>query len=102
MLNPAGEQGNASVEEDNIVGERVEPHILISEVAHVVQRAPSHKAPGIDKLAVELLKSSGDAGIRWLHRIYHAAWSQQRTPTEWQQAVVVLPWKNKGSRRDCT
>ena len=100
LLNPLGEK-NKIIPTDLVVS-TLDPEILHNEVDRVVRQAPKYKTPGVDRLPTEIIQATGEYGIKWLHRIFNAAWAQQRTPKDWQQAIIIPLWKNKGSKRECT
>ena len=78
-----------------------EPPILLSEVKLVIKKSPDNKSPGVDEITAEQIKLCGNIGETWIHRIFNTAWKQERTPRDWQQAIIVPIWKKKGSKRDC-
>ena len=47
-----------------------------------------------------MLKYSGEARIRWIHRIIAQAWEQGYVPNDWAKAVIV-PIHKKGNVKDC-
>ena len=78
-----------------------EPPILPSEVEATIKKSPRNKSAGIDGITTEAIQACGDAGIRWITRIFNVAWKTNRTPEDWQSAIIVPIWKNKGNKRDC-
>lgn len=99
LLNPPGNLLEKTLQ--TAVTSELEPKVLIEEVEKVVKQSPNYKAPGADRLPAEIIKAAGDCSIRWLHRIFNAAWKQQIVPLDWQTATVIPLWKNKGSKREC-
>ena len=55
-------------EEDNDVGE-----ITLEEVERVVNKLHCHKAAGIDEIRPEMVKYSGKAGMKLVHRVISLA-----------------------------
>ncbi|KAI3353230.1 hypothetical protein L3Q82_019265 [Scortum barcoo] len=67
-----------------------------AEVTEVVQQAPrSGKAPGVDEIRPEYLKSLDVVGLSWLTRLCNIAWrlGTGTVPLEWQTGVVVPLFK---------
>uniref|UniRef100_A0A8C9SX65 ribonuclease H n=1 Tax=Scleropages formosus TaxID=113540 RepID=A0A8C9SX65_SCLFO len=56
------------------------------------------KAPGVDEIRPEFLKSLDVVGLSWLTRLCSIAWSSGTVPLDWQTGVVV-PLFKKGDRR---
>ncbi|KAI3366592.1 hypothetical protein L3Q82_009277 [Scortum barcoo] len=50
------------------------------------------KAPGVDEIRPEYLKSLDVVGLSWLTRLCNIAWRLGTVPLEWQTGVVVLGW----------
>ena len=38
--------------------------------------------------------------VNWLEKIFNKAWKERKVPEDWQKAVVVPIWKNKGNKKD--
>ena len=70
------------------------------EVTEVVKQLHSGKAPGVDEIRPEMLKSLGVEGLSWLIRLFNIAWKSGAVPREWQTGVVV-PLFKKGDQRVC-
>jgi hypothetical protein len=88
------------IEKINQICYDIEPTVLREEIEETPKHAPRNKAPGVDNLPIEIITATGNAGIRWLHRIFHAAWQQQKAPEDWKRAIIIPIWKKKGSKRD--
>ena len=59
------------------------------------------KAAGIDNITTEMLLACKETTVNWLARIFNIAFQEKTTPDDWQKAIIVPLWKNKGSRREC-
>ncbi|KAI3361315.1 hypothetical protein L3Q82_013500 [Scortum barcoo] len=80
----------------------VDSSITQAEVTEVVRKLPcSGKAPGVDEIRPEYLKSLDVVGLSWLTRLCNIAWRLGTVPLVWQTGVVV-PLFKKGDRRVCS
>ena len=75
--------------------------ILESEVQKSLLQSKRNKAAGIDGITTDMLLACKTTAIKWLTRLFNIAWDAQETPTDWQRAIIVPIWKNKGDKRDC-
>ncbi|KAI3362912.1 hypothetical protein L3Q82_011508, partial [Scortum barcoo] len=71
------------------------------KVTEVVRKLLGGKAPGVDEIRPEYLKSLDVVGLSWLTRLCNIAWRLGTVPLEWQTGVVV-PLFKKGDRRVCS
>lgn len=71
------------------------------EVAAVVHKLKSGKAPGICGITAELLKAGGLVSNLWLTRVFQSAWNAVSVPTDWTRGIILPFYKGKGSRLDC-
>ncbi|KAI3351987.1 hypothetical protein L3Q82_020806 [Scortum barcoo] len=92
---PSNEEAEAGVSE-------VDSSITQAEVTEVVHKLHlSGKAPGVDEIRPEYLKSLDVVGLSWLTRLCNIAWRLGTVPLVWQTGVVV-PLFKKGDRRVCS
>uniref|UniRef100_A0AAV2JL93 ribonuclease H n=1 Tax=Knipowitschia caucasica TaxID=637954 RepID=A0AAV2JL93_KNICA len=75
--------------------------ISLAEVTKVVGSLHGGKAPGVDEIRPDYLKSLDVVGLSWLTRLCNIAWRSGAVPMEWQTGVVV-PLYKKGDRRVCS
>ncbi|KAK3560453.1 hypothetical protein QTP86_009634 [Hemibagrus guttatus] len=71
LLNPID---TPSVEEPEAEDSEVDSFITQAEVTEVVQQLLGGKAPGVDEICPEYLKSLDDVGQSWLTRLCNIAW----------------------------
>ncbi|KAI3358272.1 hypothetical protein L3Q82_003269 [Scortum barcoo] len=64
-----------------------------AEVTEVVRKLLGGKAPGVDEIRPEYLKSLDVVGLSWLTRLCNIAWRLGTVPLEWQTGVVVPLFK---------
>ncbi|KAI3370757.1 hypothetical protein L3Q82_007303 [Scortum barcoo] len=100
---PGGKNsGLGGVREEAEAGDsEVDSSITQAEVTEVVRKLLGGKAPGVDEIRPEYLKSLDVVGLSWLTRLCNIAWRLGTVPLEWQTGVVV-PLFKKGDRRVCS
>ncbi len=98
LLNPTI---TSSIEEAEAGGSEVASSITRAEVTEVVKKLLGGKAPGVDKIRPEYLKSLDVVGLSWLTGLCNIAWRSGTVPLGWQIGVVV-PLFKKGDRRVCS
>ncbi|KAK3571289.1 hypothetical protein QTP86_005929 [Hemibagrus guttatus] len=98
LLNPTD---TPSVEEPEAKDSEVDSFITQAEVTEVVQQLLGGKAPGVDEIRPEYLKSLDVVGLSWLTRLCNIAWRSGTVPLDWETGVVV-PLFTKGDRRVCS
>ncbi|KAK3515089.1 hypothetical protein QTP70_006710 [Hemibagrus guttatus] len=96
LLNPTD---TPSVEEPEAEDSEVDSFITQAEVTEVVQQLLGGKAPGVDEIRPEYLKSLDVVGLSWLTRLCNIAWWSGTVPQDWATGVVILLFK-KGDRRE--
>ncbi|KAK3539305.1 hypothetical protein QTP86_034177 [Hemibagrus guttatus] len=98
LLNPTD---TPSVEEPEAEDSEVDSFITQAEVTEVVQQLLGGKAPGVDEIRPEYLKSLDVVGLSCLTRLCNIAWRSGTVPLDWATGVVV-PLFKKGDRRVCS
>ncbi|KAK3526236.1 hypothetical protein QTP70_018714 [Hemibagrus guttatus] len=98
LLNPTD---TPSVEEPEAEDSEVDSFITQAEVTEVVQQFLGGKAPGVDEIRPEYLKSLDVVGLSWLTRLCNIVWRSGTVPLDWAIGVVV-PLFKKGDRRVCS
>ncbi len=98
LLNPAV---TSSIEEAEAGCSEVASSITRAEVTEVVKKLLGGKAPGVDEIRPEYLKSLDVVGLSWLTRLCNIAWRSGTVSLGWQIGVVV-PLFKKGDRRVCS
>ncbi|KAK3560563.1 hypothetical protein QTP86_010899 [Hemibagrus guttatus] len=87
-----------SVEEPEAKDSEVDSFITQVEVTEVVRQLLGGKAPRVDEIRTEYLKSLDVVGLSWLTRLCNIAWRSGTVPLDWATRVVVPVFK-KGDRR---
>lgn len=52
-----------------------------------------NKAPGIDAIPQELLKTGGGSLLKELHSLIIKIWNKEELPQDWHEAVVIPIFK---------
>ncbi|KAK3529892.1 hypothetical protein QTP86_007210 [Hemibagrus guttatus] len=90
-----------SAEEPEAEDSEVDSFITQAEVTEVVQQLLGGKAPGVDEIRPEYLKSLDVVGLSWLTRLCNIVWRSGTVPLDWATGVVV-PLFKKGDWRVCS
>lgn len=86
-------------QEDNDNGQMDrEPNILEDEIAWAMRQLPNKKAPGIDRIPAELLKS---VPVSVITALCQEIWYTCKWPKDWTRSVFI-PLPKKGDARDCS
>ncbi|KAK3542298.1 hypothetical protein QTP86_021960, partial [Hemibagrus guttatus] len=96
LLNPTD---TPSIKEPEAEDSEVDSFITQAEVTEVVQQFLGGKAPGVDEIRPEYLKSLDVVGLSWLTRLCNIAWRSGTVPLDWATGVVIPPFK-KGDYRE--
>jgi len=76
--------GDLQGDELNIEGE-----IAPEEVYRVIKKMKNGKAPGIDGIQAELLKSGGKEMIKRLTKLCNQVWEMREVPGDWKDGIIV-------------
>ncbi|KAK3517179.1 hypothetical protein QTP70_000772 [Hemibagrus guttatus] len=95
LLNPTD---TPSVEEPEAEDSEVDSFITQAEVTEVVQQLLGGKAPWVDEICPEYLKSLDVVGLSWLTHLCNIVWRSEKLPLDWATGVVV-PLFKKGDWR---
>uniref|UniRef100_A0AAV2MSF8 Endonuclease/exonuclease/phosphatase domain-containing protein n=1 Tax=Knipowitschia caucasica TaxID=637954 RepID=A0AAV2MSF8_KNICA len=98
LLNPPVTPSALEAEAEDV---GADTSISLAEVTKVVDSLHGGKAPGVDEIRPDYLKSLDVVGLSWLTRLCNIAWRSGVVPMEWQTGVVV-PLYKKGDRRVCS
>jgi len=77
------------------------PPMLI-ETHKAVNKVKAGKAPGSCGIYPEYILHGGTAALRTLHSIFTCVWEDEVIPEKWHQGIIILLYKGKGSRSDCS
>ena len=72
----------------------------INEIVSAIKKTKSGKAPGIDGLHAEMLKTDPALAAKVLKRLFDKIWDSEKVPNDWCKGLIVkLP--KKGDLRHC-
>ena len=73
----------------------------VEELSKAIDALPSGKAPGMDGIPPEIIKSGKSVLLEPLYEILLLCWSEGKVPQDMRNAKIVTLYKNKGDRSDC-
>jgi hypothetical protein len=73
----------------------------IDEVRKALRQMKSRKAPGNDEVTADILKAGGEPVIKWLHEMFTDVWKNEEAAEEWNLAILIRLYKNKGEKQQC-
>ena len=72
-----------------------------SEILKVIKSLKNKKAPGIDNITAEVLRTGIRFATDWLYDLYYKIWNAETRPEDWCRGLIIkLP--KKGDRTQCT
>ena len=83
-----------------VQSDEIEPLPLMTEVEAAAMQLNSGKSPGLDTIPAELIKNSGEAGIKAIHYFCCEIWKQQKWPDDWKLQEFVMLHKG-GNAKEC-
>ena len=76
------------------------PPFTMNELSTAIKKIKSGKSPGIDGIAGEILTHAGKGILDSLLLVFNYILCTNNIPDEWLEVLVVLIYKNKGSRKE--
>ena len=76
------------------------PETSAFEVELAIDKLKSHKSPGTDEIAAELIKAGGGTICLEIHKLITSIWKKEKLPEEWKESIIVPIHKN-GDKTDC-
>jgi hypothetical protein len=82
---------------------QVQENIVIEEgeVRAAIRRMKTDKAAGPTGVVAEMLKASGDGGVRWMTDLCNAVVKEGTIPNDWCKSWIVSVYKGKGDALEC-
>lgn len=78
-----------------------EPNILIGEIREAIKKLRNNKSPGSDGVTAEMLKLSGEKGVKILWELCNQVWNTGTWPPEWAESIFI-PLHKKGRTENCS
>ena len=69
------------------------------EVELAIRKLKSHKSPGIDEIAAELIKAGNGTICEEIHKLITSIWKKEKLLEEWKESIIV-PIHKKGDKTD--
>jgi len=69
-------------------------------VCCVIKKIKNGKAPAIDEIQAEQLKSGGSEMIKRLTRLCNQFWEKRELPSDWKDGIIITIPKD-GDLKDC-
>ena len=73
----------------------------MSELNEAIDSLPVRKAPGMDGIPAEVIKSAKGSLAEHLHNLLCQCWEEGQVPQEMKDSNIITLYKNKGDRSDC-
>ncbi|XP_047259261.1 uncharacterized protein LOC124891609, partial [Capsicum annuum] len=73
----------------------------VEDVREPIRRMRRGRAMGPNKISVDFLKYTGEAGLRWLTDLFNDIFKTARMPKAWRWNTMILLYKNKGDIQSC-
>ena len=73
----------------------------MKEVRNAIHLAKNGKATGPSEVASDVLKCSGEAGVRWVTDLCNAIVREGAKPKDWRKSWMLSIYKGKGDVLDC-
>ena len=67
-----------------------------------VGKLKNGKAAGKGEVTGEMIKGGGDRVVDWIRRLCNTAFESDVVPEDWKSVVIVLLYKGKGERTECS
>ncbi|GFR78850.1 endonuclease-reverse transcriptase [Elysia marginata] len=73
----------------------IEPEPLLGEVQSAIKDLKNRKCPGLDNVPGEIVRHSGNGGLKAIHYLCCKIWRTCQWPTEWKHQEFVMLHKNE-------
>ncbi|CAF3152656.1 unnamed protein product [Rotaria sp. Silwood2] len=81
--------------------DRQNAQITYEEVRRALCQMKSRRAPGNDEVTADLLKAGGEPVLQCLHSIFNDVWENEKMVENWNMAILIRLYKNKGDKKLC-
>ena len=85
-VEPNEKDKESEEETEGVEQEIYEP--TLEEVRDIIQRMKNWKAPGIDTITVELIKSAGEKMEPKIYTLIRKIWVDEQMPMDWEEGII--------------
>ncbi|MBV8233323.1 MAG: hypothetical protein JO329_25390 [Planctomycetaceae bacterium] len=72
------------------------------EVRKALSKMKQGKAGGLSGVTVDLIKASGEIGVKWITELCNGVIREGKIPEDWQKSIIVPIYKGKGDIMQCS
>ena len=76
------------------------PPVTMEQIRKAISKMKCGKAAGPSGIIAEMLKASGEEGVRLLRQLGEDVFSNGVIPKEWEESIILNPYKGKGDALD--
>ncbi|CAG2187633.1 unnamed protein product [Mytilus edulis] len=73
--------------------------ITDDEIKAAIKKLKNNKAPGVDGIPAEVLKSDINLNVNILRDLLNEIWEKEILPTQWKDGIIVRPYAASGAER---
>ena len=89
-------------QEEILTAEPLVPEPSVFDVELAIEKMKSHKSPGIDQIAAELIQAGGRTIRCAIYKLIISIWNKEEMPEEWKESIIhVVPIHKKGYKTNC-
>ena len=72
----------------------------VDKIRIALKETKSGKAPGVDNITAEILKTDMETTVKELHTLFNTIWTTAKTPNDWRRGLIIKLAK-KGNLTIC-
>jgi len=90
-LKQKGQDKDSEEETERVGQETYEP--TLEEIRDIIHSMKNGKAPGIDTITVELIKSAGEKMEQKIYNLIRKIWQDEQMPKDWEEGIIYPIYK---------